>query len=118
MKDLITIEEVCRLAQVSKPTVYRKVKVGEFPSPVKVPTTASRGPKMVNRWERGAILAWCFKKNAERPQSMLQSKRPTSIGTRTTSHGTSSISSSCKPLLADYLQLSRSRYLDEGRSQR
>lgn len=66
MKDLITIEEVCDLAQVSKPTVYRKVKVGEFPPPVKVPTTASRGPKMVNRWERGAILAWCFKKNAER----------------------------------------------------
>ena len=66
MKDLITIEEVCDLAQVSKPTVYRKVKVGEFPSPVKVPTTASRGPKMVNRWERGAILAWCFKNNAER----------------------------------------------------
>jgi predicted DNA-binding transcriptional regulator AlpA len=66
MKDLITIEEVCDLAQVSKPTVYRKVKVGEFPSPVKVPTTATRGPKMVNRWERGAILAWCFKNNAER----------------------------------------------------
>ena len=64
MKDLIPIDEVCRLAQVSKPTVYRKVRSGDFPNPVKVPTTASRGPKMVNRWDRGAVLAWCFKRNA------------------------------------------------------
>lgn len=64
MKDLIPIDEVCRLAQISKPTVYRKVRSGDFPNPVKVPTTATRGPKMVNRWDRGAVLAWCFKKNA------------------------------------------------------
>jgi predicted DNA-binding transcriptional regulator AlpA len=60
MKDLITIEEVCSLAKVSKPTVYRKVKLGEFPAPVKVPTTATRGPKMVNRWERSAVLSHCI----------------------------------------------------------
>jgi predicted DNA-binding transcriptional regulator AlpA len=60
MKDLITIEEVCSLAKVSKPTVYRKVKLGEFPAPVKVPTTATRGPKMVNRWERNAVLSHCI----------------------------------------------------------
>jgi hypothetical protein len=48
MKALLTIDEVCEVAGVSKPTVYRKVKLGEFPAPTKVPTTATRGPKLVN----------------------------------------------------------------------
>jgi predicted DNA-binding transcriptional regulator AlpA len=56
MKALLTIDEVCAIAGVSKPTVYRKVKLGEFPAPTKVPTTATRGPKLVNRWMKGAIL--------------------------------------------------------------
>jgi len=56
MKALLTIDEVCAIAGVSKPTVYRKVKLGEFPAPTKVPTTATRGPKLVNRWKKGAIL--------------------------------------------------------------
>jgi len=56
MKALLTIDEVCAIAGVSKPTVYRKVKLGEFPAPTKVPTTAARGPKLVNRWKKGEIL--------------------------------------------------------------
>lgn len=56
MKALLTIDEVCEIAGVSKPTVYRKVKLGEFPAPTKVPTTAVRGPKLVNRWVKGAVL--------------------------------------------------------------
>tara|TARA_R110000868_G_scaffold56918_2_gene176256 strand:- start:674 stop:1018 length:345 start_codon:yes stop_codon:yes gene_type:complete len=56
MKALLTIDEVCAIAGVSKPTVYRKVKLGEFPAPTKVPTTSVRGPKLVNRWKKGAIL--------------------------------------------------------------
>ena len=56
MKALRTIDEVCAIAGVSKPTVYRKVKLGEFPAPTKVPTTSVRGPKLVNRWKKGAIL--------------------------------------------------------------
>ncbi len=56
MKALLTIDEVCEIAGVSKPTVYRKVKLGEFPAPTKVPTTATRGPKLVNRWVKGAVL--------------------------------------------------------------
>lgn len=60
MKNLITIEEVCQVARVSKPTIYRKVKLGQFPAPVKVPTTATRGPKMVNRWEKDAVLSHCI----------------------------------------------------------
>ena len=56
MKALLTIDEVCEIAGVSKPTVYRKVKLGEFPAPTKVPTTATRGPKLVNRWVKGTVL--------------------------------------------------------------
>ena len=56
MKALLTIDEVCAIAGVSKPTVYRKIKLGEFPAPTKVPTTSVRGPKLVNRWKKGAIL--------------------------------------------------------------
>lgn len=56
MKALLTIDEVCAIAGVSKPTVYRKVKLGEFPAPTKVPTTATRGPKLVNRWVKGTVL--------------------------------------------------------------
>lgn len=56
MKALLTIDEVCEVAGVSKPTVYRKVKLGEFPAPTKVPTTATRGPKLVNRWKKGEVL--------------------------------------------------------------
>jgi|DEB0MinimDraft_6_1074348.scaffolds.fasta_scaffold15897_6 predicted DNA-binding transcriptional regulator AlpA len=63
MKDLITIDEVCEIAKVSKPTVYRRVKQGTFPKPKKVPSTAARGPKKVNRWERGEVMGWLLKGN-------------------------------------------------------
>jgi len=63
MKDLITIDEVCAIAKVSKPTVYRRVKNGTFPKPKKVPSTAARGPKKVNRWERGEVMGWLLKGN-------------------------------------------------------
>ena len=56
MKALLTIDEVCAIAGVSKATVYRKVKLGEFPAPTKVPTTSARGPKLVSRWKKVAIL--------------------------------------------------------------
>jgi hypothetical protein len=41
MKALLTIDEVCAIAGVSKPTVYRKVKLGEFPAPTKACSNAS-----------------------------------------------------------------------------
>ena len=63
MKDLINIDEVCTIAKVSKPTVYRRVKQGTFPKPKKVPSTAARGPKKVNRWERGEVMGWLLKGN-------------------------------------------------------
>tara|TARA_R110000772_G_scaffold40153_1_gene94084 strand:+ start:721 stop:1098 length:378 start_codon:yes stop_codon:yes gene_type:complete len=55
MKKLITIDEVCEIARMSKPTIYRKIKSGDFPKPIKVPTTANRGPKLVNRWDEKII---------------------------------------------------------------
>lgn len=63
MKELLTIDEVCQLAKVSKPTVYRRVKAGTFPKPIKVPSNAARGPKTVNRWERAKVLGWLLKGN-------------------------------------------------------
>lgn len=63
MKDLINIEEVCEIAKVSKPTVYRRVKEGSFPKPKKVARVTARGPKTVNRWERGEVVGWLLKGN-------------------------------------------------------
>ena len=63
MKKLLSIDEVCDVTRVSKPTIYRKVKQGLFPSPLKVPTTATRGPKMVNRWDEALVLDYCLKMN-------------------------------------------------------
>lgn len=63
MKDLITIDEVCLMAKVSKPTVYRRVKLGTFPKPKKVASNNARGPKKVNRWERAEVMGWLLKGN-------------------------------------------------------
>ena len=66
MKEKLTIDEVAALAQVSVPTIYRRVKLGDFPKPRKVPTTATRGPKNVNRWERTEVMGWLMKGNDPR----------------------------------------------------
>jgi predicted DNA-binding transcriptional regulator AlpA len=63
MKDLITIDEVCEIAKVSKPTVYRRVKQGTFPKPKKIKAPNARGPNKVNRWERGEVMGWLLKGN-------------------------------------------------------
>ncbi len=65
LKKLLSIDEVCDVIGVSKPTIYRKVKQGLFPSPLKVPTTATRGPKMVNRWDEALVLDYCLKMEAQ-----------------------------------------------------
>ncbi|MGA0426615.1 MAG: helix-turn-helix transcriptional regulator [Alphaproteobacteria bacterium] len=63
MKDLITIDEVCEIARISKPTVYRRVKMGTFPKPKKIKAPNVRGPNKVNRWERGEVMGWLLKGN-------------------------------------------------------
>ena len=70
MKDLLTLDEVAKIANVSKPTIYRRLKHTDFPKPVKVPRTADRGPKTINRWERGQVMGWLMKGND--PQWMKQ----------------------------------------------
>jgi predicted DNA-binding transcriptional regulator AlpA len=63
MKDLITIDEVCEIARISKPTVYRRVKMGTFPKPKKIKAPNARGPNKVNRWERGEVMGWLLRGN-------------------------------------------------------
>jgi predicted DNA-binding transcriptional regulator AlpA len=63
MKDLLTIDEVAQIAKVSKPTVYRRVKNGDFPKPKKIKSEAKRGPKKVNRWDRAEVMGWLLKGN-------------------------------------------------------
>ena len=63
MKDLLTLDEVAQIANVSKPTIYRRVKHNGFPKPIKVPRAGDRGPKTVNRWERGQVMGWLMKGN-------------------------------------------------------
>ena len=60
MKNPLTIDEVVEIANISKPTVYRKVKNGDFPQPNKVPRPTNRGPERVNRWEHDDVDAWAI----------------------------------------------------------
>lgn len=66
MKKLISIEEVCVITKMSAPTIYRKVKAKEFPAPTKVPTTATRGPKLINRWNEQVVLNHMLAKNLKK----------------------------------------------------
>ena len=81
MTDLISIEEVCDLTRVSKPTIYRHLKAGNFPTPVKVPTNRSRGPKKINRWERADIEAWCAQKQGETLENAARTAMAADHGT-------------------------------------
>jgi len=72
MKDLIDINEVCEVAKISKPTVYRRVKAGTFPKPKKIKSKETRGPKYVNRWERGEIMGWLLKGNKPEPLTLKE----------------------------------------------
>ena len=57
---LIDINEVCEIAKLSKSTVYKKVKDGTFPEIKKAPSPSSRGPRLVNRWDKAKVIAWAF----------------------------------------------------------
>ncbi len=48
---LIPIEEVTELIGVKKPTIYKYVREGNFPKPIKVGKRASR-------WSLNAVLEW------------------------------------------------------------
>ena len=57
---LIDINEVCEIAKLSRSTVYKKVKDGTFPEIKKAPSPSSRGPRLVNRWDKSKVIAWAF----------------------------------------------------------
>ena len=57
---LIDINEVCEIAKLSRSTVYKKVKDGTFPEIQKAPSPSSRGPRLVNRWDKSKVIAWAF----------------------------------------------------------
>ena len=64
--DHITMNEVCVIAKCAKPTLYRRLRDTDFPKPNKVPTTASCGPRYVNRWERKEVIKWLLEGNDPR----------------------------------------------------
>lgn len=73
---LLTVEEVCAIAKISKPTIYRRVKKGTFPPPMKVPSTANRGPKLVNRWSLSEIESHYSDKLQRRDDSKAEEALP------------------------------------------
>ena len=48
---LIDVKDVCRVCALSRTTVWRKVKAGEFPKPIEL------GPTR-RAWRVGAVKAW------------------------------------------------------------
>jgi len=63
MNDLISIDEVARVAKVSRQTIYRRVKQNKFPKPVQVQRTKARGPRTVNMWKKSEVMGWLMKGN-------------------------------------------------------
>ena len=58
--ELIDINEVCEITKLSKSTVFKKIKDGTFPEIQKTPSPSSRGPRLVNRWDKAEIIDWAF----------------------------------------------------------
>jgi len=61
MKNLISLDDVCRKANCSRPTIYRRLKTTDFPKPQKVAATEDRGPRTVHRWDGDQVVAWLKK---------------------------------------------------------
>lgn len=57
-EELIDIDEVAKLAGISRNTIYRRIVSDTFPKPQKVPSPHIRGPRTVNRWRKEDILNW------------------------------------------------------------
>jgi len=66
-KRLLSLEEVCHLAQCSRATLYRRMKNNSFPKPTKVtstfPTVSMRGPQSVNAWKDSEVMDWLLAGN-------------------------------------------------------
>jgi prophage regulatory protein len=64
---LLTIREVLRLTSLSKPTIYKLIRIGRFPGQVHL------APQRVV-WVRSEVLAWIEKQAAARIQTACNSQ--------------------------------------------
>lgn len=53
------IDDVCELIKVSRATIYRWVKIGNFPAPVKLNGTSQQSAA---RWSDQVLTDWIEKK--------------------------------------------------------
>lgn len=60
MTRLIRLPEVLECTGMTRPTLYRRIAVGEFPRQVKLGARASA-------WDAGEVDAWIEARKAERP---------------------------------------------------
>ena len=71
-EDLITLEQLMALTQLSKWTIYREIKDGRFPAPIKIATGG-------NRWLRSEIVDHLMQRVLERnqrQQALAQKESP------------------------------------------
>lgn len=57
---LIKLPEVSNVAGISKSEIFRRMKTGDFPQPIRL------GNGRCTRWEMGEVQAWIKKQLAER----------------------------------------------------
>lgn len=55
---LLTLDGVIRFTGLSIPTIYRHIRCGEFPKPIKL--------GRASRWVESELIAWLEAKKAER----------------------------------------------------
>lgn len=85
MGEKLTLDEVCELVCASRPTIYRRIKKGTFPAPIKVPIPAERGPKTGSRWDLGQVIEWIMEHDPE--GSCVQDFAPSEIEPREAPRG-------------------------------
>lgn len=56
----ITIDEVCEITQLAKPTIYRLTREGSFPKNVHIPRTANHGPKSIKAWDKEKVINYTY----------------------------------------------------------
>ena len=57
-KQYIRLSRVTEITDLSRASIWRRIRVGDFPAPIKLSSNCAR-------WDLGAIQAWFRKKEAE-----------------------------------------------------
>lgn len=71
MAQFIGKRRVCEISGFSPATIHRKIKAGEFPSPV-IQEKNKKGEIAVCRWDLQEIMAWRQKQFQNRDERMRQ----------------------------------------------